>query len=60
MSEMTKSNSSMSNSNKLNITGIGIGALILTTLYTAILASQLLATKNKVDYLYYKEVTQNK
>ncbi|MGF2616600.1 hypothetical protein FZC84_02255 [Rossellomorea vietnamensis] len=54
------SNSGMSTSNKLNLSGLGVGAIVLTTLYTAVLASQLMATKHKVDYLYYKEITQNK
>ncbi|WP_409300420.1 hypothetical protein [Peribacillus sp. SCS-155] len=60
MEEVTKRNQEMSNSNKLNLSGIGIGTVVLTTVYTAVLASQLLATKHKVDYLYYKEITQNK
>ncbi|WP_180956498.1 hypothetical protein [Bacillus canaveralius] len=33
---------------------IAFGGLILTTIYTAILASQLMSTKRKVDYIYYK------
>ncbi|RFU62617.1 hypothetical protein D0469_20460 [Peribacillus saganii] len=32
---------------------IAFGGLILTTVYTAVLASQLMSTKKKVDYLYY-------
>jgi hypothetical protein len=60
MSEVSNSNSGMSTGNKLNLSAIGIGAIVLTTVYTAILASQLMATKHKVDYLYYKEITQNK
>lgn len=35
--------------------GIAVSGILLTTIYTAILASQLMATKNKVNYLYYKE-----
>lgn len=60
MSEVSKSNSGLSTANKVNLSGIGIGAIVLTTVYSAILASQLMATKHKVDYLYYKEITQNK
>ncbi|TYS18466.1 hypothetical protein FZC78_02700 [Rossellomorea vietnamensis] len=64
MSEVTNNNTTnnngLSTANKVNLSGIGIGAIVLTTVYTAILASQLLATKHKVDYLYYKEITQNK
>jgi hypothetical protein len=60
MSEVTKNNSGLSTANKANLSDIGIGAIVLTTIYTAILASQLLATKHKVDYLYYKEITKNK
>jgi hypothetical protein len=60
MEEATTSNNGMSTSNKLNFSGLGVGAIVLTTVYTAILASQLMATKHKVDYLYYKEITQNK
>ncbi|MDM8102079.1 hypothetical protein, partial [Oceanobacillus oncorhynchi] len=57
---MNTSNNGMSTSNKINLTGLGVGAIVLTTVYTAVLASQLMATKHKVDYLYYKELTQNK
>ncbi len=60
MEEATTSNNGMSRSNKLNPTGLGVGAIVLTTVYTAVLASQLMATKHKVDYLYYKEITHNK
>ncbi|MDT0163836.1 hypothetical protein [Bacillus sp. AG4(2022)] len=28
---------------------------LLTTIYTAILATQLMATKHKVDYLYFRD-----
>ncbi|WP_054753784.1 hypothetical protein [Piscibacillus salipiscarius] len=55
---MNTSNNGMSTPNKINITGLGVGAIVLTTVYTAVLASQLMATKHKVDYLYYKELTQ--
>ena len=57
---MNTSNNGMSTSNKINLSGLGVGAIVLTTVYTAVLASQLMATKHKVDYLYYKELTQNK
>jgi mannose/fructose/N-acetylgalactosamine-specific phosphotransferase system component IIC len=40
--------------NKYSLLGIGIFGILLATIYTAILASQLMATKHKVDYLYYK------
>ncbi|UJL46808.1 hypothetical protein KFZ58_02310 [Virgibacillus sp. NKC19-16] len=60
MEEATTSNNGVTGSNKLNLTGLGVGAIVLTTVYTAVLASQLMATKHKVDYLYYKEITHNK
>jgi hypothetical protein len=40
--------------NKDSLLGISIFGILLTTIYTAILASQLMATKHKVDYLYFK------
>lgn len=40
--------------NKDSIFGIVVFGTLLTTIYTAILASQLMATKHKVDYLYFK------
>jgi len=43
------------NTNKDNLNLLGKVALGLTTVYTAILATQLMSTKHKVDYLYYKE-----
>ncbi|MFS2278577.1 hypothetical protein [Priestia megaterium] len=43
------------NINKDNLNLLGTVALGLTTVYTAILATQLMSTKHKVDYLYYKE-----
>jgi hypothetical protein len=43
------------NINKDNLNLLGVVALGLTTVYTAILATQLMSTKHKVDYLYYKE-----
>jgi hypothetical protein len=46
------SNSSI---NKSNLNLLAVVALGLTTIYTAILATQLMSTKHKVDYLYYKE-----
>ncbi|MEA1855606.1 hypothetical protein MKX67_18425 [Cytobacillus sp. FSL W7-1323] len=42
-----------------SVLGLGVLAVLLTTIYTAILASQLTATKNKVDYLYYKGKLNN-
>jgi hypothetical protein len=44
-----------SNCNKSNLTILALVAIGLTTIYTAILATQLMSTKHKVDYLYYKE-----
>ncbi|WP_335430291.1 hypothetical protein [Bacillus sp. JJ1609] len=40
--------------NKDSIFGIAVFGILLTSIYTAILASQLMATKHKVDYLYFK------
>jgi hypothetical protein len=40
--------------NKDSLMGIAVFGILLTTIYTAILASQLMATKHKVDYLYFK------
>ncbi|MFE4524043.1 hypothetical protein ACFRCQ_18355 [Cytobacillus firmus] len=40
--------------NKDSILGIAVLGILLTTIYTAILASQLMATKHKVDYVYFK------
>lgn len=40
--------------NKDSLFGIAVLSILLTTIYTAILASQLMATKHKVDYLYFK------
>lgn len=40
---------------KSNLNLLAVVALGLTTIYTAILATQLMSTKHKVDYLYYKE-----
>ncbi|MEH7327012.1 hypothetical protein [Priestia megaterium] len=48
------------NTNKGNLNLLGAVALGLTTVYTAILATQLMSTKHKVDYLYYKEHFQKK
>lgn len=42
------------NSKNDSLFGIAILGVLLTTIYTAILASQLIATKHKVDYLYFK------
>ncbi|MGP6151702.1 hypothetical protein [Priestia flexa] len=47
MEEATTSNNGMSTSNKPNLSGLGVGAIVLTTLYTAVLASQLMATNIK-------------
>ncbi|TRZ38428.1 hypothetical protein CEQ21_23850 [Niallia circulans] len=41
------------------IFGIGVLAILLTTVYTAVLASQLMATKHKVDHLYFKDKFSN-
>ncbi len=38
-----------------SLLGIAIFGILLTTIYTAILATQLMATKHKVDYLYFKD-----
>jgi hypothetical protein len=42
----------MSKNNHEALFGIAIFGLLLTTIYTAILASQLISTKQKVDYLF--------
>jgi hypothetical protein len=34
--------------------GLALLGLLLTTIYTAILATQLMSTKQKVDYLFFK------
>jgi hypothetical protein len=44
----------MSKNNHEALFGIAIFGLLLTTIYTAILASQLISTKQKVDYLFFK------
>ncbi|WP_169910801.1 hypothetical protein [Evansella clarkii] len=38
-----------------NLVGVGIIAILLTSIYTAILASLLMQTKERVDYIYQKE-----
>ncbi|MEH6989452.1 MULTISPECIES: hypothetical protein [Bacillales] len=38
-----------------NLAGVGIIAILLTSIYTAILASLLMKTKERVDYIYHKE-----
>ncbi len=43
-----------------SVLGLGLLAVLLTTIYTAILASQLIATKHKVDYLYFKDKFSHK
>lgn len=48
----------MSSNSSTNISNLHLLAIVgfgLTTIYTAILATQLMSTKHKVDYLYYKE-----
>jgi len=35
--------------------GVGIIAILLTSIYTAILSSLLMKTKERVDYIYHKE-----
>jgi hypothetical protein len=41
--------------NNNNLIGIGMIAMLLTSIYTAILASLLMKTKERVDYIYQKE-----
>ena len=41
--------------NNNNLIGIGMIAMLLTSIYTAILASLLMKTKERVDYIYHKE-----
>ncbi|MDZ5472446.1 hypothetical protein SM124_11870 [Bacillus sp. 31A1R] len=38
-----------------NLAGLGIIAILITSIYTAILASLLMKTKERVDYIYHKE-----
>ncbi|WP_167553112.1 hypothetical protein [Evansella clarkii] len=38
-----------------NLFGVGIIAILLTSIYTAILASLLMKTKERVDYIYHQE-----
>lgn len=38
-----------------NMMGVGMIAILLTSIYTAILASLLIKTKEQVDYIYHKE-----
>lgn len=42
-----------------NLVGIGMIAILLTSVYTAILASLLMKTKERVDYIYHKERSNN-
>jgi hypothetical protein len=57
---MNKEGENLGNKNN-SLLGIGIMSILLTTIYTAVLASQLMATKHKVDYLYFKnKFTENK
>ncbi|MFB4165506.1 hypothetical protein ACE1TI_17260 [Alteribacillus sp. JSM 102045] len=41
--------------NNNNLLRVGLAAILLTTVYTAILASIQITTKNRVDYLYFLE-----
>ncbi|PLR75688.1 hypothetical protein CU633_19865 [Bacillus sp. V3-13] len=62
MSEVSNNNQSRQNQGNLlsgqkqgnALYSIALGGLILTTVYTAVLASQLMSTKQKVEYIYYK------
>ncbi|MBU8757681.1 hypothetical protein KM927_30020, partial [Priestia megaterium] len=57
---MNKEGENLGNKNN-PLVGIGILSILLTTIYTAVLASQLMATKHKVDYLYFKnKFSENK
>ena len=57
---MNKEGENLGNKNN-PLVGIGFFLILLTTIYTAVLASQLMATKHKVDYLYFKnKFTGNK
>lgn len=57
---MNKEGENLGNKNN-SLLGIGIISILLTTIYTAVLSSQLMATKHKVDYLYFKnKFTGNK
>lgn len=40
---------------KNNLFWVGIMAILLTSIYTAILTSLLMKTKERVDYIYHKE-----
>lgn len=46
------------NSNN-NLFGVGIFAILLTSIYTAILVSLLMKTKERVDYIYHQERSNN-
>jgi hypothetical protein len=51
----------MFNKNNESLFIMSIIGILLTSIYTAILASQLMSTKRKVNYLYIKEkFTENK
>ncbi|MCA1042024.1 hypothetical protein LCM00_21230 [Bacillus infantis] len=43
------------NNKSESLFSVAILGVLLTTIYTAILASQLMATKHKVDYLYFRD-----
>lgn len=43
------------NNGNNNLANVGIFAILLTSIYTAILASLLMKTKERVDYIYHKE-----
>ncbi len=38
-----------------NLFGVGMIAILLTSIYTAILATLLMKTKERVDYIYHQE-----
>ncbi len=42
-----------------NLFGVGMIAILLTSIYTAILASLLMKTNERVDYIYH-QVRSNK
>ena len=43
------------NKGQKSLHGVALLGLLLTTIYTAILASQLMSTKHKVEYLFFKK-----
>lgn len=38
-----------------NLFGVGMIAILLTSIYSAILATLLMKTKERVDYIYHQE-----